>query len=138
MEIFAGLRVAGGTARATTPHGPLGMLEVLVARSVPQVGHRIGALPEITICDYSGIDRDVLRQDVRLVSDDAIAPGLYEIENKGGGFGDVDRAWAVVATPSRAVASCRMEGAGKYLGTRAQAQQWADALNEKFATENSG
>ncbi|WP_331718743.1 hypothetical protein [Streptomyces sp. NBC_00212] len=128
MPIYAGLRVAGGTARAVTPDG----VEVLFVRNVPQVGHRIGALPEADICDYDGVGRTVLRQDLWLVEQDANPPGPYEIEAQPG-FGDRDNAWAVIATPSRRVAACRMEGAGKYLGTREQAQQWADALNEKFA-----
>lgn len=130
MQPFASLRVAEGTVRATTPHGPLGDLEVLFIRHVPPVGHRIGALPEVDICDHAGVERTVLLQDLWFVKNDASPPSRYTIERQDG-F-PADTAWAVIANPSRAVAACRMEGAAKYLGTREKAQQWADALNEKF------
>lgn len=136
MPIHAGLRVAGGTTRATIPGGPVGDLEVLVARHTPMTGHRPGALPEVDIYDYSGFGRTVPSQDVWLVKDGKTVPGPYEITNKGRAFGGSDNAWAVIATPSRAVASCVMEGAGMYLGTREQAQRWADALNEKFTAQD--
>ncbi|GHF74276.1 hypothetical protein GCM10010218_64260 [Streptomyces mashuensis] len=129
MQKFAGLRVAGGTVRARTPYGWFGSLEVLFSHKEPQVGHRIGALPEGVIYDYTGIDRNVDMQHVWFVKDDKTPPGRYEIEHL---FPTSDRGWAVIAKPSGAVAACRMKGEADYLGTREQAQQWADALNEKF------
>jgi hypothetical protein len=130
-QIFASLHVTRSAVRAITPHGNMGMLEVLVGRGIPATGVQLGRLPEVAIYDYSGVDRAVLRQDVWLVEDKA-NPGPYEIEQ----FQDEarpDQAWAVISTPLRAVAACPMEGASKYLGTREQAQQWADALNERFS-----
>ncbi|MFE5847696.1 hypothetical protein ACFQ7N_39360 [Streptomyces niveus] len=135
MRTFAGLSVSEFITRVLTPGDGAGV-EMLFVESVPETGNPTGALPEIVLCDYSGIRQQIPRQDAWYAKNDATAPGPYEIEHKNGYPRRSDSAWAVVATPSRAVAACPMEGASRYLGTQEQAQRWADALNEKFAPQH--
>ena len=134
MHRYAGLLLPEGGTRVTHPGGPIGDVEELFREHVRQVGYRVKHLPEVEIYDYGGIGRTKLRQDVWFVKDNAAPPGPYQIEYLGAKLGDPDDAWAVVSTPNWAVASCWMKGACDYLGTREQAQQWADALNMKFGT----
>lgn len=132
IEAVTRPRIVGGTTRVTIPSGALGSLQVLYVRSIPKQPGSI-ALPEVDVSDYAGRHWDVLRQDILFVKNDSSPAGPYTVENRPAfTTPDQDNAWAVVATPSGAIAACPMEGASMWLGTREHAQRWADTLNEKF------
>lgn len=122
--------------RATTPHGNLGMLEVVVrSRSQAPSGVPFGRHPEIEVSDYGNIGRRALdSQDV--FHRDRHETGrytVYQLPN----WPDPDRAW-VVSCADGAVAACPMETTPSpvgYMGERAEAERWAAHLNYLFDVE---